>query len=100
MARPEGSPDTIVQISEEGSTVIDGDGYPQGEISMKALEQQTHWELLRPPMRVKTGHDGSHAFLTHEFIRAIVEDRWPAINIYEAIALHASRNRCPPISLE
>lgn len=86
MARPEGAPDTIVQISEDDEIVINADGYPEGEISMKALDQPTHWELLPPPMRVKTGHDGSHAFLTHEFISAIVEDRWPAINIYEAIA--------------
>ena len=37
-------------------------------------------------MRVKTGHGGSHTFLTHEFISSIVEDRWPTVNVYEAIA--------------
>ncbi len=37
-------------------------------------------------MRVKTGHGNSHTFITHEFIRAIVEDRHPAVNIWEAIA--------------
>jgi len=37
-------------------------------------------------MRVKTGHGGSHTFLTHEFIRAIVENRHPAVNVWEAIA--------------
>ena len=44
------------------------------------------WEVLPPPMRVKTGHGGSHTFLTHEFISSIVEDRWPTVNVYEALA--------------
>lgn len=29
---------------------------------------------------------GSHTFLTHEFISAIIEDRWPTVYVYEAIA--------------
>lgn len=32
-------------------------------------------------MRLKTGHGGSHTFLTHEFISAIVEDRHSTINV-------------------
>jgi hypothetical protein len=30
------------------------------------------------------GHGGSHAYLVHEFVSAVVEDRQPAINIWEA----------------
>ena len=30
------------------------------------------------------GHGGSHAYLVHEFVSAIVEDRQPLINIWEA----------------
>lgn len=30
------------------------------------------------------GHGGSHAFLTHEFITSVAEDRVPAINVWEA----------------
>jgi len=37
-------------------------------------------------LRVASGHGGSHTFLTHEFISAIVEDRHPAVNVWEAIA--------------
>jgi hypothetical protein len=37
-------------------------------------------------MRVRTGHGNSHTFLTHEFVRSIVEDRQPAVNVYEAVA--------------
>ena len=32
-------------------------------------------------------HDGAEVFLTHEFISALVEDRPPAVNVYEALAM-------------
>ncbi|MGD1103031.1 MAG: Gfo/Idh/MocA family oxidoreductase [Terriglobia bacterium] len=86
MSRPEGSPDTVVQIHQEGKTVIDANGYPEGVVKSEAYEEPTHWEVLPPPMRVQTGHGGSHTFLTHEFIGSIVEDRWPTVNVYEAVA--------------
>jgi len=34
-------------------------------------------------------HDGAEVFLTHEFISALVEDRPPAIDIYESLAMTA-----------
>jgi predicted dehydrogenase len=86
MERPEGSPDTVAQISKEGKTLIDANGYPEGEVKMQAYKEPPHWEVLPPSMRVPTGHGGSHTFLTHEFISAIIEDRWPTVNVYEAIA--------------
>jgi hypothetical protein len=33
------------------------------------------------------GHGGSHGQLTHEFISALLEDRQPAVNVYEALAM-------------
>ncbi|MFZ5829354.1 MAG: Gfo/Idh/MocA family protein [Planctomycetota bacterium] len=33
------------------------------------------------------GHGGSHGHLTHEFITAILEDRQPLVNVYEALAM-------------
>jgi hypothetical protein len=86
MERPEGSGDAVVQISKEGKTVIDANGYPEGQVKIESYKEPTHWEVLPPPMRVKTGHGGSHTFLTHEFISSIIEDRWPTVNVYEAIA--------------
>jgi len=44
-------------------------------------------QLLPKPMRVGSGHGGSHTFLTHEFIAALVEDREPAVDLYEALAM-------------
>ena len=31
------------------------------------------------------GHGGSHAYLVHEFVSAIAEDRHPAINVWQAV---------------
>jgi len=86
MARPEGSPNTVVRIAQGGRTVLDADGYPQGSVLIEAFAQPNHQERLPEPLRVKTGHGGSHAFITHEFVRAILEDRHPEVNVWEATA--------------
>ena len=44
--------------------------------------------LLPKPMRHDSGHGGSHVFLTHEFVAALVEEREPAIDIYESLAMN------------
>ena len=36
---------------------------------------------------VKTAHGNSHTHLAHEFISAIVEDREPTVDLYEALAM-------------
>jgi predicted dehydrogenase len=86
MARPEKSPNTVIRISKNGQTVLDSNGYPEGKVAIEAFSQPDYFERLPEPMRVKTGHGNSHTFLTHEFIRSIVEDRHPAVNVWEAIA--------------
>ncbi|MHB0956988.1 MAG: Gfo/Idh/MocA family protein [Pirellulaceae bacterium] len=40
-----------------------------------------------PPSVAAGGHGGSHGQLTHEFVTAIVEDRNPLIDVYEALAM-------------
>lgn len=45
--------------------------------------------LLPREMRYDTGHGGSHPFLTHEFVSAVIEDREPAVDVYEAVAMTA-----------
>lgn len=88
MKRPEGSPNTVVTIRGE-STKMEENRYPVGDVRMESFPESNHWESLPASMRVGTDHGGSHTFLTHEFIRSIVEDRWPAVNVYEAIAYTA-----------
>ena len=86
MARPEGSPDTIFEIREAGKTAVDENGYPAGSVHRYHYRQPDHLDKLPESMRVKTGHGNSHTFLTNEFVQAILEDRHPAVNIWEAIA--------------
>lgn len=86
MHRPEGSPDVIARIAKDGRTVLDGNNYPAGDVSIQPARDPDYFDRLPEPMRVKTGHGNSHTFLTHEFISAIREDRHPAVNIWEAIA--------------
>ncbi len=40
-----------------------------------------------PPGMPAGGHGGSHGPLTNEFITAILEDREPLVNVYEALAM-------------
>ena len=86
MARPEKSPNTVIRIAKDGQMVLDSNGYPEGKVSIEADPGPSHLARLPPPLRVRSGHGDSHTFLTHEFVRAVVEDRHPAVNIWEAIA--------------
>jgi predicted dehydrogenase len=52
-------------------------------------EVKPNLEMLPPELQKSSGHEGSHPHLTHEFVRSIVEERWPAINVYEAVAFCA-----------
>ena len=56
-----------------------------GRPDIRALPNYFH--LLPEPMRVRSGHGNSHTFITHEFIAALVEEREPAVDLYEALAM-------------
>ena len=86
MERPEGSPDTIVRIGSGGTTDLDSNGYPKGALKMERDGANDFMDRLPEPMRVKSGHGGSHTFLTHEFVDAIQNDRHPSVNVWEAVA--------------
>lgn len=45
-----------------------------------------YWHMVPPKMRYDSGHGKSHPFLTNEFIMALIEERPPATNLYEALA--------------
>ncbi len=86
MSRPEGSPDTIVRIAKGGKTELDSNGYPAGALHIGRAAEQDYLKRLPEPMRVPSGHGGSHTFLTHEFIEALQQDRHPSVNVWEAVA--------------
>ncbi|HUT35398.1 MAG TPA: Gfo/Idh/MocA family oxidoreductase [Planctomycetota bacterium] len=47
-------------------------------------------DIARPPLPPGVpagGHGGSHGNLMHEFVSAILEDREPMVNVYEALAM-------------
>jgi predicted dehydrogenase len=47
-------------------------------------------DLARPPLPPgvpEGGHGGSHGQLAHEFVSAILENRQPLVNIYEALSM-------------
>ena len=56
---------------------------------VKLLKYPNYLEdpMLPPAMRHPSGHGGSHVFLAAEFINALVEDREPVIDVYEALAM-------------
>lgn len=61
----------------------------QGPNDPKWQKLPDFYHMLPKKMRHGSGHGGSHTFLTHEFIAALVENREPAIDIYESIAMTA-----------
>ena len=72
----------VIQEDKPGSRY----GIYAGNIKSEAFQQPNHMEKLPEPLRVASCHGGSHTFITHEFISAIVDDRHPLVNVWEAIA--------------
>ena len=53
------------------------------------VPQWWNTDLLPEPLRHNSGHEGSHTFITHAFIDALIQKKSPDVNIYEAIAYTA-----------
>jgi predicted dehydrogenase len=66
----------------------DDAGFDRELPQLESYAQPQWWQtdMLPEPLRHASGHDGSHTFLTHEFIDALVRQRRPAIDVDEAIA--------------
>jgi predicted dehydrogenase len=69
----------------------DSGGFERQLPAFERYEQPQWWktDLLPAPLRHDSGHEGSHTFLTHEFINALVHRRKPAVDVYEAVAYTA-----------
>lgn len=57
------------------------------EFEPYALPEYWKTDMLPEPLRHASGHGGSHTFITHEFVDALMHERTPAVNIYEALAM-------------
>lgn len=77
----------IVRRSEEQET--DDAGFVRTLPKFEEYEVPNWFEtdMLPEAMRHPSGHGGSHTFLANEFINSIVEERRPAIDVYEALAM-------------
>lgn len=88
-ALSEGGDHTIVRESEVMGK--DDAGFRKKVNIIETYKQPNWWEtdMLPEPMRHNTGHDGSHVFITHEFIDSLLNNRKPAIDVYESLAYTA-----------
>lgn len=83
MPRP-GNVPGMISRREKGQVVRNK--YVESSIITEPYDQPNHWELLPEPLRHRTGHGGSHTFITHEFVSAVLEQRRPKVDVYEALA--------------
>ena len=69
----------------------DSGGFSRQQSVLEKYELQRWWstDMLPEPLRHDSGHQGSHTFITHEFVSAILEKRKPAVDVYEAVAYTA-----------
>lgn len=89
MPQNETGESTLVRVADKLGR--DDGGFQNKENIVEAFKQPLWWEtdLLPAPLRHNSGHGGSHTFITHEFIDAIVKNRQPEVNIHEALAYTA-----------
>jgi predicted dehydrogenase len=75
----------VHQTRQKGNDDV---GYEHANNAVEPYEQKAWYktDLLPEELRVPSGHGGSHNFLVHEFVDAIVKGRKPTIDIYEALA--------------
>ena len=59
----------------------------RGKAKEISLPEYWNSDRLPEPMRHKSGHGNSHTFLTAEFVNALIEDREPTVDVYEALAM-------------
>lgn len=86
MEHPNGMGPVIVRTS--GQIEKDDAGFERQMSEFEQYDQPQWWktEMLPAPLRHDSGHGGSHNFLVHEFVEALVNKRKPAIDVYEALA--------------
>ncbi len=72
-------------------TVKDDGGFNVAQQVVEEFIAPKWWEtdMLPEPLRHDSGHDGSHTFITHEFIDSLINDRQPEVDIYQALAFTA-----------
>jgi predicted dehydrogenase len=85
-AHPNGLGAVIIRSGRQ--TEKDDAGFVREAPKFERYKQPQWWktDMLPEPLRHNSGHEGSHTFLTHEFVDALIHSRRPAIDIYESMA--------------
>ena len=88
-ALQEGGEHTIVRAAD--TLGHDDAGFKNNSNKVETYQQEVWWQtgMLPASLRHNSAHGGSHTFITHEFIDALVNNRQPEVNIYEALAYTA-----------
>lgn len=84
-----GTKATLIHAGEQKET--DSGGFVRAVAKAEVYQVPNWWatDLLPEPLRHDSGHEGSHTFITHEFVDALVHERRPAVDVYEAVAYTA-----------
>ncbi|MFB3786983.1 MAG: Gfo/Idh/MocA family protein [bacterium] len=85
-AHPNGLGPVIIRSGKQ--TEKDDAGFERALPEFEPFEVPQWWktDMLPEPLRHDSGHEGSHTFLTHEFIDALTHGRRPAVDVYEALS--------------
>jgi hypothetical protein len=80
-----GSP-LVIKRSKEVSS--DDAGFVINKSNKEEYRQKNWWQtdMLPEPLRHDSPHQGSHCFISHEFVDAVAHNRTPTVNVYEALA--------------
>jgi len=83
------SPSVIVKTGNKLAKDEGGFDYAENSVEVFKAPQWWNTDMLPEALRHNSGHEGSHTFITHEFIDSIVNNRRPEVDIYEALAFTA-----------
>jgi predicted dehydrogenase len=87
MSHGEMSSRVIVKAGQK--IVKDDGGFSVQRNTVEEFEVPSWWntDMLPKPLRHTSGHGGSHTFITHEFIDALINERKPEVDIYLSLAI-------------
>lgn len=86
-AHPNGMGPVIVRSGTQTEKDDAGFARQLSPFEQFAVPQWWQTDMLPEPLRHDSGHDGSHTFLTHEFVDALLHQRAPTVDVYEALAM-------------
>jgi predicted dehydrogenase len=75
-------------VRAETKAEKDSGGFERASQVLEKYAEVKWWQtdMLPEPLRHDSGHEGSHCFITHEFVDAIAKGRKPFVGLDEALA--------------